>query len=80
MVVSGCGIISGGEDVDVEGCESHRRRRGGSIVSTVVEGMGSEGAIVLGDITAGVDPRLAAGLPCECRNANSPQQACNRGV
>ena len=38
--------ISGVEDMDVGGCESHRRRRGGSIGGAFGEGMGSDGATV----------------------------------
>ena len=79
MAVSEC-EISGGEGVDVEGCESHRRRKGGSIVGAVGKGLGSDAATVLKGVIAGVSPKLSAGLPCECRKAGRPQQACNKGV
>ena len=78
MVVSGPEITCI-DDVDVGGCESHRRRRGGSVGGGVVEGMGSDGATVLGDVTSGVIPKLVAGFPCEWRKADRPQQACQRG-
>ena len=47
--------------------------------SRIVEGIGSGGVRVLGDVKVGVVPKLVAGFPCECRKAERPQQACSNG-